>query len=127
MDILPPGEREGEGGRPRVSMGMELRGKVAMEEAKESLRRKAYSLACLPSVLIGSAVCPVPSLFTHSLSRSVSCFRAFQDAHTLFLFPPPSMSLGDSRGRSFMAPPRSQRMGKGRMLKVVLKLIGSNN
>ena len=53
-------------------MGMELRRKVAMEEAKESLRRKAYSLACLPSVLIGSAVCPVPcSLFTHSLTLSV--------------------------------------------------------
>ena len=103
MDILPPRERSehGNGVEPRE-------GSYGMEEAKESLRRKAYSLACLlprlPSSFPSDSLC-LPSL-TPSLTRSVSCFRAFQDAHT--------RSRSRSRcGRSFVTTPRSQRMGKG--------------
>ena len=96
-----------------------------MEEAKESLRRKAYSLACSPPPSLPPSLSPsfppdrlcLPSL-THSLGRLVA-FALFKMPILAPLLPlslSTSLVVGDSRsrcGHSFMTPPRSQRMGKG--------------
>ena len=90
MDILPPGERgiEGEGEGAKSEHGNGVEGEGSYGRGKRKLEKKGL-LACVPSFRPDRLCClpcsfPVHSL-THSLSRSVSCFRAFQDAHTLTL------------------------------------------